>query len=292
MDPFSALRSKIAEHKARALDQITIAQDDRIVSQIKKWIDKGLIKGSLNGVPVCHIQEQVSSDKSGVKLSPKEMTIAAAILGLGIVVDSLIGSQAMLGVVVAGFLFLLSESRTGQTKPAQRKSFCTEKIVHSSVGNALSVLNDASKRGNWDPYLKSALIVRNNTLRLTYNSPTEALSSVEQQIEPIFVVDDKTYYYAEKVDMDFKQIFIVEEVASYLEPKVKVTHYGEFMQGGQPDPLVGNLATLESLTTAIEGVSSEVEPVEVDEDSDEEDQSRKSEQIELPEGMTLEQYQR
>jgi len=43
------------------------------------------------------------------------------------------------------------------------------------------------------------------------------------------------------------------------------------MQGGQPDPLVGNLATLESLTTAIEGVSSEVDPVEVDEDSDEED---------------------
>ena len=70
------------------------------------------MKGSLNGLPVSHIQETVDTAKGGVKLSPKELGIAGAILGLGLVMDSLVGSSAMLAVVVAGFLFLLSESKT------------------------------------------------------------------------------------------------------------------------------------------------------------------------------------
>ena len=165
------------------------------------------------------------------------------------------------------------------------------KIIHSNVGTALNILNDASQRGNWDPYLKNALIVRNNTLRLTYDSPTIPNKSVEQQIEPIFLSDGNTYYYAEKVDLDFKQVIIVEELAGYFEPKIKVTHYGEFMQDGENDPLVGNLATLEYLATAIEGSNLGIDPVEVFEDEDE-DEGRESEIVDLPEGMSLEQYQK
>ena len=84
---------------------------------------------------------------------------------------------------------------------------------------------------------------------------------------------------------------MIEEVPGYFDNKVKVTHYGEFMQDGEPDPLVGNLATLESLATLIEGSNPGIEPAEVFEESEEEEE-RKSEEINLPEGMSLEQYQK
>ena len=92
-------------------------------------------------------------------------------LGLGLAADQLVGSSAALVVVVAGFLLLLAESKKAPAIAGQRTAFSTNKVVKSTPGDALRMLTDAGQRTLWDPYLKSAMIVRKDTVRLTYDSP-------------------------------------------------------------------------------------------------------------------------
>lgn len=200
-------------------------------------LDKGHANTQLFKGPT----EEVNSDQS--------FMLTQVTLGVGLLILGYFGLELLnLGLLALVFLHLTNDI---MTKPAKlsKTPFKSVALIHASIGDIYSVLNNSSVRPLWEPHCVAIDSVNPKFFSLRFTTPK---GQFMQELTRTNAGDELSMYYIESAGVKFKQAFLMEDYSLNCKTMTKMIHYGYTIE--DTDPLVGNSQSLSTLKTCIESL--------------------------------------
>eukprot|EP00359_Climacostomum_virens_P010179 CAMPEP_0204912996 /NCGR_PEP_ID=MMETSP1397-20131031/11041_1 /ASSEMBLY_ACC=CAM_ASM_000891 /TAXON_ID=49980 /ORGANISM="Climacostomum Climacostomum virens, Strain Stock W-24" /LENGTH=564 /DNA_ID=CAMNT_0052084163 /DNA_START=281 /DNA_END=1975 /DNA_ORIENTATION=- len=159
-------------------------------------------------------------------------------------------SLELLNVALLCLLFLFIKHTLTPVEPKLTRShFKAVALIHASIGEIYSVLNNSSIRHLWEPHSIAIESVNPGFFTLRYDTTD---GQVLQELVRLNAGDETSMYYIESSRQTMKHAFLMEDYSFNCKTATKVIHYG--ITVGDTDPTVGNTKTLSCLKTCVESL--------------------------------------